>query len=214
MGKFIDLTGKRFGKLTVIERASNRVGKDNRSRVYWLCRCDCGNIKTIEASCLIQGHTKSCGCLQKEASSKANSKHRATDSRLYNVWCAMKRRCTNKNVPEYPRYGGRGISVCDDWKNSFDSFRTWALSTGYNEDAPRGMCTLDRIDNDGNYCPENCRWVTQQEQMNNVCYNHRITYNGETHTIAEWSRIRNIPYSKILNRINRYKYSPEKALSN
>ncbi len=151
--------------------------------------------------------------LQKERASKANKTHGKADSRLYNIWCAIKRRCCNSNVPEYRLYGGRGISICDEWKGNYVAFEKWAINNGYDENAPRGECTIDRINNDGNYCPENCRWVSQQEQMNNVDYDHRIEYNGETHTIAEWARIYDMPYARLAQRINRYGYDFETAIT-
>ena len=168
--------------------------------------------KVIIGEALSRGLTLSCGCLQKERVRQSRMKHGDTDSRLYNVWCAMKRRCLNQNVPEYPLYGGRGISVCDAWME-YSNFADWSIETGYDPNAKRGRCTLDRIDVNGDYCPENCRWVTQQEQMNNVRYNHRETYNGESRTVAEWARLYNIPYSKLSQRLNRYGYDIEQALN-
>ena len=207
-----DLVGMKFGRLTVLERGRDRVSKNGRKRIYWRCKCDCGNIKEVLGDNLRCGYTKSCGCIQKERVSKARYKHGDTDSRLYNVWSAIKRRCFNSTVPEYHRYGGRGITMCDEWLD-YSAFRAWAYEAGYRNDAKRGECTIDRIDNNGNYCPENCRWATQQEQMNNIRNNHRLTCWGETHTIAEWSRICNIPYSKLFQRLYRHKMDPEKALS-
>lgn len=210
-----DLTGERFGRLLVISRAEDAVtissGK-KRTRRRWLCKCDCGNTKVVYHDNLLGDKTHSCGCIQKEAASRSNTTHGETDTRLYGVWCAMKRRCYNPDVPEYKNYGGRGITMCDDWKNSYELFRDWALSTGYDCNAGRGKCTIDRIDNNSGYCPENCRWVDQQAQMNNVRYNRHITYNNETHTIAEWSRITGIPYSVLRQRISRYGYDIGQAI--
>lgn len=124
----------------------------------------------------------------------------------------MKSRCNNPNTPEYHRYGGRGITVCKEWENSYIEFRDWAYDNGYNPNLPRGVCTIDRIDNDKGYCPENCRWVSQKEQMNNVSYNHYETLNGETHTLAEWAKIYNVPYYQIINRL-RNGYDIESALT-
>lgn len=207
-----DLTGMKFGRLTVLCRAEDRVYKDGRKRIAWNCRCDCGNTKEVLGENLKSGYTKSCGCLQKEKAAMAQLKHGEADSRLYNVWSAIKRRCFNSTVPEYHRYGGRGITMCNEWLD-YEVFSNWARANGYRDDAPRGECTIDRIDNNGDYCPDNCRWVNQQDQMNNVSYNHYVTYNGENHTVAEWSRIYNIPYTRLLQRLNRYKMTPEKALS-
>ena len=211
MGTFKNLTGMRFGRLTVLGLSDDYVAPNGKHRKQYKCLCDCGSEKVIIGENLSRGLTLSCGCLQKERASQSNTKHGETDSRLYNIWCAMKRRCLNPNVPEYLLYGGRGISICDAWMD-YSNFSNWANNTGYDSNAKRGQCTIDRIDVDGDYCPENCRWVTQQEQMNNVRYNHYVTYNGETHTIAEWARLYNMPYAKLSQRLNRYGYDIEKAL--
>ena len=202
----------RFGRLVVIDQAEDSVTPSGRHHKRWLCQCDCGNVKEINADNLTRGLTLSCGCLQKEQTKQTRSKHGDTDSRLYNVWCSMKSRCYTKSSTSYHRYGGRGIKVCDEWLNSYEAFRIWAYSTGYDIDAPRGKCTLDRIDNNIGYSPENCRWVTQRTQMNNVSYNHYETYNGETHTIAEWARLYDMPYNKLLQRLDRYGMDIAKAL--
>ena len=158
--KFIadDLTGKRFGKLTVIKRVHNEKNKHAR----WLCKCDCGNEVVVQSQSLKKS-TKSCGCLLVEL----HLTHGQAGTRLYNIWNVMKQRCGNPNNHNYKEYGARGISVCEDWKRSFETFQEWAMKTGYNPDLKRGECTLDRINNDGNYCPENCRWVTMKEQCQN-----------------------------------------------
>ena len=128
-------------------------------------------------------------------------------SRLYSIWRHMKERCHNENHIAFPRYGGRGISVCDQWKNDFFQFKEWSLKNGYREDL-----TIDRIDNDGNYCPENCRWATRTEQQNNRAVNHFLTFKGETHTIAEWSRIIGMSRITIRSRI-REGWTIEEALT-
>ena len=194
--------GDRFGRLVVIEQADDYVTPSGKKYPRYLCKCDCGNTKLIDKTNLLKGKTLSCGCLQKERASAARKTHGDTDSRLYNVWCAMKRRCYNENVPEYPLYGGRGIFMCDEWRNDYGAFREWAVANGYDYNAPRGQCTIDRIDTNGGYAPENCRWVSQKEQMNNVRYNHREVYNGEEHTLAEWGEILDIDPQKILRRMN------------
>lgn len=207
-----DLTGMRFGRLNVVERAEDAYRKNGKPRQRWLCRCDCGKEKIVYGENLTGGKTLSCGCLQKEKASSANSTHRSTNTKLYGVWCAMKQRCYNTNSTEYRLYGGRGISVCDEWRFDFKKFQSWALKNGYKESLSRGEQTIDRIDVNGDYCPENCRFVSQQEQMNNVRYNHFETVNGERHTVAEWARLYNIPYSKLYQRITRYGYTMEQAL--
>lgn len=163
MRKKIDLTGGRFGRLVVLEEAPSR----NYQR-YWVCRCDCGNItKPILMSSLRGGATKSCGCLQKEVATKIISAYDATKhglykTRLYNIWVMMKYRCFNPNSPTYKYYGGRGIKVCDEWRNDFKTFYKWAMSNGYEE-----HLTIDRIDVNGNYEASNCRWATMAEQVKN-----------------------------------------------
>lgn len=202
-----------FGELTVLSRAENKIGKDNRARVQWRCLCSCGNERIILSDALLSGHQISCGCYRKRHATEMFSKHRKTDTRLYAVWSAMKNHCRNKNTYEYVFYGGRGIKVCDEWQNDFMSFYKWAIANGYDESAPRGQCTIDRIDCNSNYCPENCRIVTQLQQVNNLRSNHRIEYNGECHTLAEWSRICGISQYKIRNRIVQLGWTAERALT-
>lgn len=161
---FIDLTGKRFGRLTVIERA----GIEKNGTVKWLCKCDCGRMTVVRSFRLRSGITKSCGCYAKEVSARTHGEpHGCSDDRLYGVWQTMKARCNRPTNTKYKDYGGRGITVCDEWNRSFTKFRTWALKNGYDYDAPYGQCTLDRIDVNGNYEPSNCRWVDAKTQANN-----------------------------------------------
>ena len=201
MTKLIDMTGRRYGKLTVIARGNNK-GK----RVKWICKCDCGKILEIDGT-LLRIRQRSCGCARKE-----NIKHGMTNSRLYSVWSNMRSRCTNPNNKKYPAYGGRGITVCEEWQ-SFEPFMEWALANGYDEKAPRGQCTLDRIDFNGNYCPENCRWATNKTQCNNTRQNRILEHNGERHTMAEWAEITGINQSTISLRINKRGWTIEEALT-
>lgn len=132
--------------------------------------------------------------------------HGGRYTRLYNIWLNMKQRCSNPKASHYEYYGGRGISVCKEWRDSFSSFREWAISNGYNE-----KLTLDRIDRDKDYCPDNCRWITQTEQMSNTSRNIMLTYKGDTHSLSEWSRILGVPYGTIKSRY-RYGWSVERML--
>lgn len=187
LGKFIDLTGKRFGKLVVVERIENK-GK----RVCWKCKCDCGNIKNVLSTHLVSGSINNCGCLKKLILSNKNKTHGKSYTKLYRTYQHMKDRCYRKNDKRYKNYGGRGIKICDEWKNNFMNFYNWAINNGYQENL-----TIDRININGDYTPFNCRWVTWKEQANNTTRNHYIEYNNEKHTIAEWSNILNIS-SKVL----------------
>lgn len=177
-GKIIDLTGEKYGKLTVLKM----VERNSSNKVQWLCQCECGNLKKVTAGHLRSGHTKSCGCYNLESSISANITHGGKGTRLYNIWCDMRKRCNNPSVKHYSRYGGRGISVCPEWMNDFNSFRDWSMKNGYSDNL-----TLDRIDNDGNYCPDNCRWATRSTQNNNTSRCHVITVNGISKNIAQWS---------------------------
>lgn len=166
MSRLIDLTGQRFGKLLVVERAENTL----QGQARWRCKCDCGNESIVRGADLRLGNTITCGCGAHERMTKMNYKHGATfrnkTSRLYNVWSGMKQRCNYEKHASYKYYGGRGIRVCKEW-DDFEAFKEWAESHGYDNSPKRGECTLDRINVNGNYEPDNCRWVSMKEQAAN-----------------------------------------------
>lgn len=196
MPGFIDITGQKFGRLTAIEHA----GRNKNRNTLWLCKCECGNECKVEAYRLRNGHTKSCGCITK--------KHGFFGTRIYKIWDSMKQRCFNPNNNAYNNYGGRGITVCNDWKNDFMSFYEWSINNGYSDNL-----TIDRINVNGNYEPSNCRWSDDIVQHNNTRKNPRIEYNGEIHTIPEWSRIIGLNVNTIKARIFKYHWSIEDALT-
>lgn len=165
-----NLIGNEYGRLLVIDRAENE--RSNHSR--WVCQCKCGTIKEVSARHLLSGNTRSCGCYQQEMNIEKHTTHGETNTRLFAIWCGMKARCYCPTHSSYKRYGGRGITVCDEWLNSFESFRDWSLNNGY-----QPYLSIDRIENSGNYCPENCRWATAKEQANNRRNNKKLRIKGE-----------------------------------
>lgn len=188
-----DLTGRRFGRLTVV--ALDHYESTSHS-TRWKCLCDCGKEKSVLASSLKSGNTTSCGCYSSEQKSKRSKTHGfGNENRLYRIWSDMKSRCYSQADRNYKRYGARGIEICAEWRYNFIAFRTWALSHGYDD-----SLSIDRIDNDGPYSPDNCRWATKRTQNNNRRTNVFITYHGETHTAAEWSNITGIKAATLVAR--------------
>ena len=185
MGQMIDLQGKVFSRLTVLERMPIL---KKRSAVIWACVCECGNIVYARSSDLLNGHTKSCGCIRK----KENAVYKTP---LYTTWGNMVQRCSNSKRPDFKYYGARGIAVCEEWK-SFENFKQWAYANGYSEEL-----TLDRIDNSGNYEPQNCRWVTRYQQNCNLRSNRKYQMAGKTFTLSQLCRIYGVNLSTARYRL-------------
>ena len=193
MGKIKDRTGIKYGRLTAIKMI------EGRRPIYWLCKCDCGNYDEVRASNLQSGAVKSCGCLNDEAITKHNQSH----SRLYKVFNSLKQRCLNPNNKGYKNYGGRGITVCNEWldkKNGFINFYNWAIKNGYDENAKFQECTIDRIDVNGNYEPNNCRWVSKEFNCRFKRTTNAITVNGITKSGNQWSKELN-KHKNFINRM-------------
>lgn len=189
-----DLTGQRFGRLKVI-------GVDDRNtrKTYFLCECDCGTVKSIRSDGLLSGAVKSCGCLKREQDeiNLDRTTHNMSSTRLYQIWQGMRGRCYNKHDPRYERYGGRGITVCDEWRE-FARFCEWSKKNGYQDNL-----TIDRINNDEGYRPDNCRWATNETQANNRESNIKITIGNSERTLTQWCEIFRVDYRTTLSRYNR-----------
>jgi hypothetical protein len=190
-----NLTGQKFGKLTVVEKAGN----NKQGKQMWVCKCDCGKIKSKPALTyeLKSGKVKSCGCLYFESNKERNKTHGLTHSRLYQVWQGVISRCYYIKNAAFKNYGGRGITVCEEWRNSFESFYEWAMSHGYSDEL-----TLDRINVNGNYCPKNCRWVSMKEQQNNRRNNKIVSYKNKEYTIAQLAEKLNLSSETLRWRLN------------
>lgn len=209
MPKIIDLTGKRFGKLTVLEFDGI---KDHSA--WWTCRCDCGSIKSVNGVHLRDGRVKSCGCAKKDRF--VQMKHTPYTEihkqyhRIYMIWRGMFSRCYNPKHKQYRNYGGRGIRICEEWHGDegFVSFLNWSLSNGYQDNLE-----IDRINNSREYCPDNCRWITHKQQQNNRSNNRYITYNGETKTLSEWCEQYGLRFPILKHRIDVLQLPFEVAVS-
>lgn len=193
--KPIDLTGEKFGRLTAIKR----IGLNKRNEIIWLFKCDCGNNKVALANDVKRGNTRSCGCLQYERIVECHTTHGYSRTRLYRIYSGMKHRCYDIKNKDYKFYGGRGISICNEWLD-FIPFHDWAMSHGYCDNL-----SIDRIDNDKGYSPSNCRWATVLEQAHNRRRSGRtgalFTINNETKSIAEWARYFGIQYNIVWKRL-------------
>jgi len=207
MGRKRDLGGQRFGRLIALYDTGERKNK----RVVWRCRCDCGNEVDVMSGNLIFGRTTSCGCYQRERVVEANATHgmarHGEQHPVYRAWIAMLKRCEDLNDPAYKNYGARGIKVCDTWHDA-QVFIDWALAN----DWQKGL-SLDRIDNDGNYEPGNCRWTTVKVQARNRRNNHLITFNGKTQCLAEWAEEAGVNRVTLQSRISKYHWPVERALT-
>lgn len=186
-----NLSGQKFGRYTVIKLHDKRA---NRGQTLWVCRCDCGNERLVMSQNLTRGNSKSCGCLCRENTSKANSTHRLTKHPAYKSWLSMRKRCYGNDPHAYKYYGSRGIKMCERW-NKFENFWEDMNSTW------KDGLEIDRIDNDGNYCPENCRWATRKEQVRNTRFTHWVEFKGQRKSVAEWSEITGIPYGTLHSRV-------------
>lgn len=197
-----DLTGKKYGRLTVVnlDHKEQRIVKNKKygQKYYYLCQCECGNYKVVESCQLINGKTKSCGCYKKEIIKTVNKKHGLRNTRIYKIWCNIKARCYNKNNNRYYCYGQRGIKVCNEWLNNFVLFYNWAINNGYKDNL-----TIDRIDVNGNYSPDNCRWITNKEQSQNRRSNFNITLGNKTQCLTKWAEDYNISEGTVRDRIKR-----------
>lgn len=208
MSKFENLVGKEFNRLKVIEY----VGKTNHRVSVYICQCVCGQKVTVRADRLKAGIVKSCGCLQREIATAMQMKHGGSDTRLYVVYKDILSRCSNPNSPKFKNYGGRGIDICEKWRNSFAEFRDWAYANGYDENAPKGQCTIDRIDNNKGYSPDNCRWLTLKEQNNNRGNNIKFEINDKIFTLAQLAEMYGFSYSTLYSRVKKG-WGIQKALS-
>lgn len=177
--KRFDLVGKRFGKLLVLSKGENK-GKNTT----WKCVCDCGTIRDYLTYNLTSGKSSSCGCKRIETLSKIFTTHGGAGTRLYSIFKGIIQRCHNKKSPAYVYYGNKGVDICKEWENNFSTFKEWAEKNGYTDEK-----SIDRIDPNGNYEPNNCRWVSMQKQQNNKLNSAFITINEEKLTIAEWAEI-------------------------
>lgn len=207
MGVLKDITGQKFGRLTVIELSPRKGGHTS----WWWCKCDCGNIVEVGKNSLTSGNTKSCGCYGSEKARERGrqmlTKHGWYGTKLYHIWKNMVERCEKPYHSQYANYGERGISVAKEWRNSPKAFCEWAIANGYEDNL-----TIDRIDPNGNYEPNNCRWITMGEQQTNKRNNVNITYNGKTQCVAEWARELGLIQHRLYARVKAGWTNPQEIL--
>lgn len=193
--KWKEYIGKRFGRYVILDRDFTK----NTKRTYCICKCDCGNEKSVLLQNLLNGNTKSCGCYSIEEKKERKTIHSHSRTRIYRVFQYMKQRCYNPQNDRYNNYGARGIRICDEWLNDFSVFYEWAINSGYSDNL-----TIERIDVNGNYCPENCTWIPNSEQGNNRTNNHWVVYNGEKLTLKQLSRKYNIHIDTLSYRLKHW----------
>lgn len=205
MGRAIlasEFIGRKYGRLTVKEQ----LPPDKHKKIHWRCECECGGTATPSTRALTTGNTTSCGCLKKELLGDRSRTHGSSRSGAYRSWCAMKDRCYRETNQDYPLYGGRGIKVCDRWLHSFENF---LADMG---ERPYVRATIERLDTNGNYEPDNCEWATQKTQTRNKRNSHNLTIDGETKSIGEWAELYGIDSRLIWKRVVNLGWSAEDAV--
>jgi hypothetical protein len=199
---FNDLTGNKYGRLTVVGLSPKKSGRKS----FWVCKCICGNEHLVRSDSLKSGNVQSCGCLKKEQDRENLTKyhrHKESHTHLHDTWLGIKARVSNPNNKSYGRYGGRGIKMCDDWFNSYESFRDWAKSNGYDE-----SLTIERIDVNGNYEPDNCTWIPWSEQANNRRSTIWIEWEGKRQNATQWAKELGFKPKTIMERYNKGQRPP------
>lgn len=194
----MDIIGKKFGQLKVLEKTEIRA--NNNGEYKYKCECTCGKITFVRKSNLKSGNSKTCGyCNRSVRHSPLSNGLRSKNKRLYSIYQNMKQRCYDENSITYKNYGKRGIKICDEWLNDYSKFYNWSIENNY-----QNNLSIDRINNDGDYCPQNCRWATKEEQQNNTRNNRKIKYNNEIKTLAQWAKILNMSQQKLRYRLNNW----------
>ena len=201
MPRKIDLTGRRYAHLTVISQHGH-IG----DKISWLCRCDCGNEKVVSGSNLKTGNTTSCGCYHAEVAKDYHTTHGMSKTKLYTIWSSMRYRCENPKCQRYSSYGGKGVSVCAEWKR-FNGFYSWAISARYED----GL-SIERIDVDGNYEPSNCKWIPLIDQSQNKTTSRFVSYKSKKLTISQLANLTGMPYQRLYQRINKLGWSTDDAV--